>query len=695
GINLRVGHAGWDAPGPFPGDIMEVVWYNRLLTPNEQSRVNSYLAVKNGTTLNENYLSTTNNVVWDRTDNTGYNNNIFGIARDNVTALHQKQAASTALNQKLVIGHGASLFESNADNTNDLTEGQFLLTGDNGLKQSLSVPFVYTSGTNGEANFRFESVWKVQNTNNVGQVTIAWPKGIQNLYLVQSSDETFASGNTFTPMDNEGTINGVDYNIATVTLADGQFFTFAGYGYAPGGVVNALSYWYRADKDAVNTGAGTDVTSWTDFFSGTVSAQISTADLPKYAEGAADYFNFNPGINFTAGTQKIGNISVQTLTALNHDIFTFTKEGMASGGTRPRYFNIGRNNTTMGSDNWDSPGFLINGNIVRRTNTGSDLTEFNVNPKFSTTIPSIAYHTFTDLNFSRGLNGDANGTNLTHSARGQMTGGHIFGDNRNPGTGGDDAGFIGHIGETIIYGAGNITPIERRRVDSYLAIKYGITLGRVETDHYLSSTEETIWDGAWNTAYNNNIFGMGRDDISEFEQKVSKSANPGTILTISKNNDFVSSNLETRVSFANDLSYFILGDNGIATTGLNGMSLPASAGGEVINVITRKWLSQRTLVADDVYFQADLTAYGAPFNSGSEVYMIVADDEMLTQNVELAAGTYDGTHWVFNHNFDSENENRYITFGFIDSSSLDSDGDGIPDYVDLDDDNDGILDCDE
>src|SRR5690606_18245840 len=336
GINLRVGHAGWDAPGPFPGDIMEVVWYNRLLTPNEQSRVNSYLAVKNGTTLNENYLSTTNNVVWDRTDNTGYNNNIFGIARDNVTALHQKQAASTALNQKLVIGHGASLFESNADNTNDLTEGQFLLTGDNGLKQSLSVPFVYTSGTNGEANFRFESVWKVQNTNNVGQVTIAWPKGIQNLYLVQSSDETFASGNTFTPMDNEGTINGVDYNIATVTLADGQFFTFAGYGHAPAGVVNALSYWYRADKDAVNTGAGTDVTSWTDFFSGTVSAQISTADLPKYAEGAADYFNFNPGINFTAGTQKIGNISVQTLTALNHDIFTFTKEGMASGGTRPQ-----------------------------------------------------------------------------------------------------------------------------------------------------------------------------------------------------------------------------------------------------------------------------------------------------------------------------------------------------------------------
>jgi hypothetical protein len=75
----------------FLGDIMEVAWYNRTLTANEQSRVNSYLAVKNGVTFNENYLSTNSSVVWDRTVNTGYNNNIFGIAKDDFTALHQKQ----------------------------------------------------------------------------------------------------------------------------------------------------------------------------------------------------------------------------------------------------------------------------------------------------------------------------------------------------------------------------------------------------------------------------------------------------------------------------------------------------------------------------------------------------------------------------------------------------------------------------
>ncbi|MEO7983018.1 MAG: hypothetical protein ABI688_02945 [Bacteroidota bacterium] len=46
---------------------------------------------------------------------------------------------------------------------------------------------------------------------------------------------------------------------------------------------------------------------------GVVSSQIATVALPKFKIGAADYFNFNPGINFTATAQKIGNITVPTL----------------------------------------------------------------------------------------------------------------------------------------------------------------------------------------------------------------------------------------------------------------------------------------------------------------------------------------------------------------------------------------------
>ncbi len=136
---------------------------------------------------------------------------------------------------------------TNAENINTLTDGQFFLAGDNGLKQALNTPLTYTAGSNGATNYRFESIWKVQNTNTVGIVTIAWPKGVDNLYLVQSSDETFDGTDTFTPMVTEVTVNGVVYNTVNVALADGQYFTFAGYLHAPGGVVSSL--WYRADKN--------------------------------------------------------------------------------------------------------------------------------------------------------------------------------------------------------------------------------------------------------------------------------------------------------------------------------------------------------------------------------------------------------------------------------------------------------------
>ena len=368
GKHLRIGDAGFESAGSFPGDIMEVVWYKRALTTNEQSRVNSYLAVKNGATLKENYLSTNSSVVWDRTNNAGYNNNIFGIAKDDFTALHQKQAGSVNSGQQLVIST-TGFANSNAANSTGLANDlQFLLTGDNGLKQSLTTPLSYTAGSNGIANYRFESIWKVQNTNTVGTVTVAWPKSVKNLYLVQSPDAAFDATDTFTPMTTEVTVNGVVYNTATVTLANGQFYTFAGFGNAPGGVVTGLSYWYRADKNATNTGATTDVTGWTDMWNGTTVAQWGTNDFPKYAQGAANYFNFNSGINFTAITQSLANNVVQSVTNTSNDIFTVTKEGMtAPGSFVPHFFSITENNAVTGAPAYDYVGMNpTNGDIERR-----------------------------------------------------------------------------------------------------------------------------------------------------------------------------------------------------------------------------------------------------------------------------------------------------------------------------------------
>ncbi|MDQ0065759.1 hypothetical protein [Chryseobacterium lathyri] len=676
GRNLRIGHAGWDAPGAFPGDIMEVVWYKRTLTANEQSRVNSYLAVKNGVTLNTNYLSTNSNVVWDRTVNTGYNNNIFGIARDNITVLHQKQSGSINNGQKLVISTTGFADNNIANATGLANDLQYLMTGDNGLKQSFTVPLSYTAGSNGATNYRFESIWKVQNSGNVGNVTVAWPKGAKNLYLVQSSDAVFDGTDTFTPMTTEVTVNGVVYNTVNVTLSNGQFFTFAGFGNAPGGVATGLSYWYRADVDAANTGVGTDVTAWKDVWNGTTVAQLGTNALPKYAIGTSSYFNYNPGINFTAVSQTLGNINVQTVSALEFDIFTLTKENILGNGANNRLFSsLVNNSLPAGSiERWDGIGLMTDQgypNFIERVNNAYGA-RYLANPgniSRSTTIPSIMYHRFTDLAISKGLNGAASGSNGTHTARGLMNGGHAFGDTRFSSNGSDNGGFTGHIGETIIYGAGNLSSTERRKVDSYLAIKYGITLGQLNTDHYLGADGTFVWNGGTNTAFNNNIFGVAREDIGLFEQKVSTSVNAGTILTVATVNDFVNpNNTASRTGFTNDKTYFLLGDNNITTTALSSITINGFTGGSRIPKI---WLAQRTNTSGTMYFGADLSSYGAGFGSGDHVKMIIADDAAFTTNVEYVDGTYDATigKWVHSHNFDSENVKRYITYAVVDEVS--------------------------
>ncbi len=246
GNTARIFRIGRDTNwGSHDGQMNEAIVFATPLTATEKSRVDSYLAVKWGTTLIGDYVNSNNNIVWNASPT--YQNNILGIARDNLSALYQKQSRSENPNQKLIIGAGNSLASTNAENINTLTDGQFFLAGDNGLKQALNTPLTYTAGSNGATNYRFESIWKVQNTNTVGIVTIAWPKGVDNLYLVQSSDETFDGTDTFTPMVTEVTVNGVVYNTVNVALADGQYFTFAGYLHAPGGVVSSL--WYRADKN--------------------------------------------------------------------------------------------------------------------------------------------------------------------------------------------------------------------------------------------------------------------------------------------------------------------------------------------------------------------------------------------------------------------------------------------------------------
>lgn len=91
--------------------------------------------------------------------------------------------------------------------------------------------------------------------------------------------------------------------------------------------------------------------------------------------------------------------------------------------------------------------------------------------------------------------------------------------------------FRGVIPEIVVYQR-FLNPQERRRVESYLALKYGITLRAQEPASYLNAAGQTVWDGLVNADYHHCVTGIGRDDASGLRQEKSTSSEAAGLLTI-------------------------------------------------------------------------------------------------------------------------------------------------------------------
>lgn len=642
------------------GYIGEAIAFERDLSEAEKQRVRTYIAIKYGITLQHDYIASNGTTIfWSRTTNTGYNNNIAGIARDDNGSLNQKQSSSINASKEVLIST-TGLSDENANNPSMLADQQFLVWGDNGLGKAPSLALGTISGL---PYNRFAALWKVQNTATVGTVRVAWPKGYTNMKLIQSTDTVINLSDVITDMTNTITVAGKEYVYTDVTLANGSYFTFAAFVQGPGGVTNNLTQWYRADVDAESDGEGTDVTSWADFNAGVVSSQIAEADLPKFKKGDATYFNFNPGVNFTATNQKIGNIEVPTVSSLSYDIFTLTKEGMSGS----RYFNVGMNNTTLNGNNWDHPGLYADANIARRDNTGGGLTIANPGSiGFSTTAPSIMYHKFTNLDMSKGLNGATVGALSTHSARGAITGGHIFGANNGAGSSGDDGGFVGNIGEVIIYGNGTITAAERNKVDAYLAIKYGITLNN--TNNYTTSQNVVVWNATANVGFYNNVAGIGNDYLSALHQKQSRSQHTNTNGQVTMGlGAIAATNVENTNALSNG-QFLVWGDNGntaaMTNTASSYTAFNYEGGTNNARRMKRTWKVQNTGVSSTMMLRFPVASVGTttlPVGDPCGAYAILfADDTAFTTNLTVVPLTVNGTDYEVQRAFASGMS--YFTF---------------------------------
>ncbi|WP_396152121.1 T9SS type A sorting domain-containing protein [Flavobacterium sp.] len=147
----------------FSGQIPEVIVYRKALNDKEKWRVESYLALKYGITLQPevNYYTSKNEIFWHKENNGFFKNRIFGIGRDSNSSLYQRQSKSVHQDgNRLVLSRTNTLLPDNyptANTSNNITDQNFIVMGDNGRGELLNFDEI-----NGITTMKRK--WLVQNT---------------------------------------------------------------------------------------------------------------------------------------------------------------------------------------------------------------------------------------------------------------------------------------------------------------------------------------------------------------------------------------------------------------------------------------------------------------------------------------------------------------------------------------------------
>ncbi|MFC7525540.1 Calx-beta domain-containing protein, partial [Parapedobacter sp. GCM10030251] len=597
---------------PYNGRMGDLIIYANALTPLEQQRVNTYLAIKYGITLNNgdtDYLATDGTTkVWDAAANSGYKNNIAGIGRDDAEDLQQKQSRSINTGMQLAIGLDA-LAETNSDNASNFSaDKSYMVWGDDGA----STLFKTAISGNPAVNYRMSRIWKVQETGTVGNVQIAVPydalPNASGTYLVLSSDATLDGTDQFLPLT-EITLNGVKHFAASTDLTNGQYFSFASSIKAPGGVVGT-SLWLRADVGASTTTDNSPVSGWTDYaFDLNNAVQAAAASQPVYKHNAADNVNFNPVMAFDGSNDYMDIASNLGITGTN-DFALFGMTTRGSTNTNDAFFNQQGNTTGGLSYYWVPDGRLV----LAPVNLG----QYGVvtTNSYNVGVPYL----LSGIRRGNALNLHVNG--LPDGSNPNTTGFTLNNSNYRVGDRGlaadpSNMTFHGNIGEIIAY-ANPLTNEEMQRVHTYLAIKYGITLNNGTSDYLATDGTTKVWDATANATHKNNIAGIGRDDVEGLNQKQSQSINPG-FQPIVGLGGIAENNLANTNAFTADKSYLIWGDDGASAS----FTTTITGNPSVNTRMARSWKVQETGTVGTVTIS--ISKEQIPLSAGAP-YLVVSND---------------------------------------------------------------------
>ncbi|MCL2682999.1 MAG: hypothetical protein FWE63_05905 [Bacteroidales bacterium] len=513
----------------YIGNIQEVILVkqsgNGHIDPTDLQKIHSYLSIKYGIPLNNNdyYLNSIGEIIWDRSLNAGYNTNIFGIGRDDMSRLYQVQSRSTESN--LITLHKGTLAGLNDENSafgNGFADDKtFVILGaDNtsvGYTQILEEypADAFIGGVGSEIiNVRTAISYKsqVSGGSRTQTVNISTNDPLVE-YVLVSTVPHFAPSNTrIYPI--------VAQTANNVVINNGAYITFArsmNLDEVPFGAINTSSVVAWLTPDSYN-GTGT----WTNLITDGIGNFTHQQVAPVKSNFGG--YNFHPIVRFSKtaaaaapnrlfSEQPIGITANDNVTT----IFVFQRANRLVPATLMGFSNVALGATARGL--WfptANSGALTSGwgGSTRTMGTVANgiLTIDNPNAAGGANQVNLHNNGLIRSYASQQWNGTANAG----------TGRVALGALRNDATALN--GFQGFMQEVILIkkpNNGNINSLDLQKIHSYLAIKYGMTLEN--NDNYVDSKGQTVWGRDPN--YNRDIFGIGRDDITSLFQKQSRSIN--------------------------------------------------------------------------------------------------------------------------------------------------------------------------
>jgi trimeric autotransporter adhesin len=501
----------------------------------------------------------------------------------------------------------------------------------------------------------------------------------------------------------------------------------------PGGVTSNLDLWLRADLlDGSTVGSdGAAVSQWTDNGKGNHAKTRVSGQEPVYRNNTTQNINFNPVIEFENNNNTANRDMTYIISDGSRDELSST-----SGFNSNDIFVVLMPDPTITTtmiplDTFTSTDPL--GNTQSEDVTGFGYGSYT--QRFNSELLTYCIGTTTGLNNGYGrastntsINYNKIGiVNMRHNAT--NTGEEIYLNATQIGTSTSDAAdfaavnntrywlgrsqywngsFDGRIAEVITYSATNNDANDtaaRNRIQSYLGIKYGITLApdtNGTTKNYVNSDGNIIWNHTANIGYNHNIAGIGRDDASKLNQKQSKSINNASdgfgpiegVLTIGltniydKNSDNISSNPTT----FNNKEFLVWGDNG-ANLNLAATTIAVDMSANIAGLTTPVSFTAMQRVWKIVETGGDISSCKVSIPQScirnitppGSYLMFISSTGVFDPTADYRVLTPDGFgNLEANYDF---NGTKYITFGYAPQVIAERSVyfDGVVDYIDVED----------